>query len=102
MSIFVSIEDREGETIGEVYELRELPARLPAKGLCLPYIRETTDSFFNYLQMPALLAELEELAAAKQPTEVSRELERLIQSGRKCADKRDRFLRFYGETSRGE
>jgi hypothetical protein len=102
MSIFVAAEDREGETLNEVFEIVSLHKSFPESGECLRYIRESVDTAFNVLQRPQLLAELDTLDQAGLTEAARKELSRVGSLCRKYATDRTVIIRFYGETGRGE
>lgn len=98
MSVFFSIEDREGEALEEVFELDHLPKVFPqAGGLCLRFVRGDDDASFNALQAPLLIGELEALNAAALDAKAKAELDRLLKLCKKHGGKRHTHLRFYGE-----
>ncbi len=101
MSMYVSIEDREGENLSEVFEVSRVFKRFPETGVCLRFVRETDDSSFNALQSPLLVAELEALVPAVIDDLALKELDRILKVCRKFAGKKGTFIRFYGE-SKGE
>lgn len=102
MSIFVAAEDREGESLNDVFEINSLQRSFPESGSCLRYVRETVDTAFNVLQRPDLLAELAALEQANLNAEARKELERVSSLCRKFAKDSKVIIRFYGETGRGE
>ncbi len=100
MSIFFSIEDREGEPLTEAFELLSIPKRFPRdSGLFLRYVGDVEDASFNALQAPGLLAELDALTAAGPGLSEAeaKELTRLVSVCRKHLNKRHMHLRFYAE-----
>ncbi len=98
MSIFFSIEDREGEPLTEAFELMSIPKRFPRdSGLFLRYVGDVEDASFNALQAPGLVAELDALAAAGLSEAEAKELTRLLSVCRKQLNKRHMHLRFYAE-----
>jgi hypothetical protein len=101
MSLYVSIEDREGEGLAEVFEVVGICKRFPETGSCLRFVRETSDASFNCLQSPVLRAELEALVPSITVESEKMELDRLIKICRKFEGKPSTFIRFYGE-SKGE
>lgn len=101
MSLYVSIEDSEGENLAEVFEVVKIGARFPATGVCLPFVKESDDASFNSIQSPLLLAELEALVPFVVLDSEKSELDRLIKVCRKFAGKRGTFIRFYGESKGG-
>ncbi len=102
MSLFFSVEDREGESLSEVFEIDTLGAVFPNSGICLRFVRENTDASFNYLQTPALLTELEDLQTTLTRDAERKELERVLKACKKFAGKHGAFIRFYGETKSEE
>lgn len=103
MSIFVSVEDLEGETIGEVFEIERIFRKFPKDaGLCLRFVGETADASFNALQTPALLAELQALAAGDLGADERAELDRVIKVCAKHAGKKNSYVKFYGEAKSSE
>ena len=101
MSLYVSIEDREGESLAEVFEVVKICKRFPETGVCLRFVRETSDASFNCLQSPVLVTELEAMIPSTTIEAEKLELDRLIKICRKFAGKPTTFIRFYGE-SKGE
>lgn len=103
MSVFFSIEDRDGEALEEVFELDHLPKAFPRdEGLCLRFVRDDDDASFNAAQAPILLKELEAIDPAGLEPRAAAELDRLVKLCRKHGGKRHVHLRFYGEDgSRG-
>jgi len=102
MTLFFSVEDREGESLSEIFELDSLGAVFPNSGICLRFVRGDTDASFNYLQTPALLTELEDLQTKLTKDKELKELERVIKVCRKFAGKVGTFIRFYGESQSEE
>lgn len=98
MSLYVSVEDREGENLTEVYEILKIGKRFPETGVCLRFVKETTDASFNCLQTPILVSELELLVPVITLDPEAKELDRLIKTCRKFAGKPSTFIRFYGES----
>ena len=97
MSVFVSVEDPEGEPLEHPFELVAAHKRFPKDGAFLRYLGEAEDASFNALQTPGLLAELKAMdTSAFGPAEKS-EYERLVQVCAKHAGKRKAHLRFYAE-----
>jgi hypothetical protein len=100
MSIFFSIEDREGEPLTEAFELMSIPKRFPRdSGHFLRYLGEAEDASFNALQAPGLMAELEALEALspKLNEAEQKELKRVLSVCGKHISKRHMHLRFYAE-----
>lgn len=103
MSIFISVEDPEGEPLIEVFEIERLFRKFPAEsGQCLRYIGEQVDASFNALQTPELLAELEALASTALGADERKELDRLLAVCRKHSGKKNEYIRFYGEAKSTE
>ncbi|PKL08067.1 MAG: hypothetical protein CVV51_10875 [Spirochaetae bacterium HGW-Spirochaetae-7] len=98
MSVFVSIEDLEGEPLIEVFELESIHRKFgKVAGCCLRFAGETADASFNALQGPELVSELESLSALELDAVERKELDRLIAVCRKHAGKKNEYVRFYGE-----
>jgi len=98
MSVFVSVEDLEGEPLIEVFELEFIHRKFgKVVGSCLRFAGETADASFNALQGPELVAELESLSAQTLDAAERKELDRLLAVCRKHAGKRNEYIRFYGE-----
>ena len=100
MSIFFSIEDREGEPLTEAFELMSIPRRFPRdSGLFLRYVGDVEDASFNALQLPGLLAELEALESVSPGLNEAeqKELKRVLSVCGKHKNKRHMHLRFYAE-----
>ena len=103
MSVFVSIENREGDLLIDVFELNHLVRRFAEqKGPCLRFVGEEEDASFNLLQIPVLLDELEALSGQALDDKEKEELTRLLTVCRKYARRRHVHLRFYGETGSAE
>lgn len=101
MSVFVAVEDREGETLVNAFEIDKIYRRFPRdSGVCLRFAGETEDASFNAMQSPALVAELEGIASAVLDEVERKELERLLSVCRKHSGKRHEHIRFYGEGDR--
>jgi hypothetical protein len=108
MSIFVTVEDQEGEPKIDAFELEGIFKHFPREGgCCLRFITEADDASFNPAQGKELLAELQALAASiaasgkelKPP--VRSEFDRLLGVCGKHAGKKDTYIRFYGEAKSG-
>lgn len=103
MSVFVSVEDPEGEPLAEVYEVSAIVGRFAScPGSCLRFVSGAVDASFNQLQGPLLVAELESLLPAATAPAEKRELELLLSTCRKHAGKRGAYVRFYGEAASKE
>lgn len=103
MSIFVSVEDPEGEPLIEVFEIEKIFRKFPKdSGQCLRFVTEQVDASFNSLQTPALLAELEALSKATLAADERAELDRLLKVCAKHTGKKNEYVRFYGETMSSE
>lgn len=103
MSVFVSIEDDEGESLAEVFELEHLQGRFPkVEGCCLRFVSERVDASFNALQTPLLASELESLRSASLDAAEKAELERMARLCSKHAGKPKTNIRFYGEAKASE
>ena len=108
MSIFVTVEDQEGEPRIDAFELEGIFRHFPKEGgCCLRFINEVDDASFNPAQGTELLRELEALKAAiaasgkelKPP--VRSEFDRLLGVCGKHAGKKNTYIRFYGEAKSG-
>ena len=103
MSVFVSVEDPEGEPLAGVFELERLFGRFASvPGYCLRFVGEGDDASFNAVQTPLLLAELEPIDATAFGAAERAELVRLVALCRKYAGKERTHIRFYGEASSSE
>jgi len=103
MSIFISVEDPEGEPLIEVFEIEKIFRKFPKdSGQCLRFVTEQVDASFNSLQTPGLLVELEALSKTTLATDEHNELDRLLKVCTKHAGKKNEYLRFYGETKSSE
>lgn len=103
MSIFISVEDPEGEPLSEVFEIEKIFRKFPKdSGQYLCFITEQVDASFNALQTPGLLVELQALSAATLAEVEHRELDRLLKVCAKHAGKKNEYIRFYGETKSSE
>jgi len=103
MSVFVSVEDLDGESIGEVFEIERIYRKFPKDaGCCLRFIGESADSSFNALQTPGLLTELEALSGTKLDAMERTELDRIIKVCTKHAGKKNSYIKFYGEAKSSE
>lgn len=99
MSVFVSVEDGEGETLEPVFEVTDIVRKFhsPKTDACLTYIDDTEDAFFNQKQIPILLKELTELAATDLKGPEREELERIAAVCSRAMGKRRVYVKFYGE-----
>lgn len=108
MSIFVTVEDQEGEPRIDAFELESIFRHFPKEGgSCLRFISEADDTAFNPAQGKELLAELQAMAASltasgkelKPP--VRSEFDRLLGVCGTHAGKKNTYIRFYGEPKSG-
>ncbi len=103
MSVFVSVEDPEGEQLGEVFEIDKIFRKFPKDtGLCLRFVDESADCSFNHVQSPILLSELEKLSGGQLESTERAECERLLKVCTKFAGKRNAYIKFYGEAKQSE
>lgn len=103
MSVFVSVEDMDGEPLAAVFELERVFRRFAAvPGCFLRFVGEKADSSFNELQSPGLRDEIATLDASGYDELERAELERVRATITKFAGKNNAYIRFYGETSRAE
>jgi hypothetical protein len=99
MAIFVSIEDKEGEQIGGVFELRSLQRHFShiENSNCLRFVSETEDAAFNQAQLPMLVSEMEELAKKELKREENEELEKVLSYCRRISGHKGSSIHFYAE-----
>ncbi|HUW69184.1 MAG TPA: hypothetical protein VMX33_03025 [bacterium] len=103
MSIFISVEDPEGEPLTEVFEIEKIFRKFSKdSGQCLRFITEQVDASFNMLQTPGLVAELEAIGTTTLAADEQKELDRLLKVCAKHAGKQNEYIRFYGETKSAE
>jgi hypothetical protein len=103
MSVFVSVEDLEGEALTEVFEIEKIFRKFSgAIGSCLRFVGESADASFNALQSPELVAELEAIPGTGLDAVERRELDRVLSVCRKHAGKRNEYIKFYGEAKPAE
>jgi len=104
MSVFVSIEDKEGEGLAAVVDVDRIQRRFAAfpDSVCLRFISDAEDASFNQLQLPILVRELDALAAAELRSDEKEELTKILRLCRRFQDKPGVHARFYGERGRGE
>lgn len=108
MSIFVTVEDQEGEPKVDAFELEAIFKHFPKEGgCCLRFISEADDTAFNPAQGTELLHELEALKAGMEASgkelkpPVRSEFDRLLGVCGKHAGKKNTYIRFYGESKSG-
>ena len=104
MSIFVSIEDKEGENLAPVVDVDRVQRhfRDVSDSVCLRFISDAEDSSFNQLQLPILVRELDELAKKDLRADEKDELTKILRLCRRFQDKPGVHARFYGERGREE
>ena len=104
VSLFVSIEDKEGEGLAPVVDVDRIQRHFKAAegSVCLRFIGNEEDSSFNCLQMPLLLKELEALDSGELRADEREELAKITRLVRKFHDKSGVHARFYGERGSGE
>ncbi|PKL26123.1 MAG: hypothetical protein CVV47_03060 [Spirochaetae bacterium HGW-Spirochaetae-3] len=103
MSVFVSVEDPEGEPLIAVFEVERVFRKFPQdSGCCLRFVSDTVDASFNALQGPALTAELESVLEAGLDEAERRELDRVLAVCKKHAGKKNEYVKFYGEAKSEE
>lgn len=103
MSIFVSVEDPEGEQLAEVFEIEKIFKTFPKdSSVCLRFIDETADASFNYIQSPILLSELEGIALGQLDQREREEYDRLHRLCLKFSGRRNAYIKFYGEAKESE
>ena len=99
MGIFVSIEDREGESLSEVIAIEKVQRHFKAieASICARFVSEADDAVFNQGQLPILEAELRTLEAKGLKAEEAAELKRLLDYCGRARKKKNALLKFYGE-----
>lgn len=100
MAIFVSIEDKDGDQIEGVFEIKSVQkcfTRL-SDSFCLRFISDSEDAAFNQAQLPLLVAELGALGKESLDAVESDELARILSACRKITGKKRASLHFYTET----
>lgn len=105
MSLYVSIEDKEGEGLLPVIDVDRIQRRFKALAdtVCLRFISDEEDASFNQMQLPILVAELDKLAESSDLSAQERdELTLILRSCRRFQGKPGVHARFYGERGRGE
>ncbi len=104
MSVFVSIEDKEGEGLAPVVDVDRIQRRFKdaADSVCLRFISDAEDASFNQLQLPLLVEELDALARTDLSAVEKDELTKILRLCRRFQDKAGVHARFYGERGRGE
>jgi hypothetical protein len=104
MSLYVSVEDEEGDNLAPVIDIERLPRRFKgASGsVCLRFVSEEEDASFNRFQLPVLVSELDSLGESELKTEERQELVALLRLVRRFQDKPKVHVRFYGEKGGGE
>ena len=104
MSVFVSIEDKEGDGLAPVVDVDRIQHRFPEQegSVCLRFISDGEDASFNRLQLPLLVQELDELDKMELRADEREELTKVLRLCRRFQDKDGVHARFYGERGRGE
>jgi hypothetical protein len=104
MSIFVSIEDKEGEGLAPVVDVDRIQRRFREKpeSVCLRFISDEEDASFNRFQLPQLVRELDEIDKLELRADERDELTKILRLCRRFQDKPGVHARFYGERGRGE
>ena len=99
MDIFMTVEDAEGEQMGEAIEIGKLQRHFKTleTGVCLRFVSDDDDAVFNQRQLPCLLEELETLSAKVTKADEKDELAAVLKLCRKAAGKKNVFVKFYGE-----
>ena len=99
MSMFVSIEDKEGESLAPVIDVNRIQRHFKAaeNTICLRFIRDEEDSSFNRFQLPILVKEMDILDAQELKADEREELVKILRLCRRFQDKEGVHARFYAE-----
>ena len=99
MSIFVSVEDKEGDLKGEVFEIEQIQSRFKdvKNSHYLRFITEDIDTRFNRYQAPFLAEELETLRDSALSDKETREIQQLLNLCKKVNKDKNLNLNFYGD-----
>ncbi len=102
MESYLQWEDENGDII-EAYKGEQgrffslLPLHAEGSTVCLKFIDPYGDTTFNQIQIPYLLAELEELRSGNISVEAREQLESIITFIRKSEGKVHTYIKFYGD-----
>jgi len=102
MSIYVTIEDKEGESFSEIIEILKIQRHFPAitDSCCLRFINDKEDTVFNKTQIAVLLDELVALKEKPIKQEEQEELEKITRlCNRAHKNQQDLYFKFYAENS---
>jgi hypothetical protein len=101
MTIFVSIEDEDGEQLDKVLDIESIQKRFPRTkvdgGSCLRFVDEKGDTAFNRLQLGELVEELASLESSLTQPQEKKELDALLGACRKATGIKGAYLKFYAE-----
>ena len=99
MSIFVSVEDRDGELLADVFDIENIQRHFGSVEMstCLRFISVELDASFNSLQTVALLGELQVVGRKALTTAERLELERIIEVCEIASNNNNAYIKFYGD-----
>lgn len=99
MAIFVTIEDKEGEQLAPVFELKTIQRHFKhiANSISLGFVSDTEDAAFNQAQLGGLIGELEELGKRGLKKDEADELAKLLGCCRKISGHKGSSIHFYAE-----
>jgi hypothetical protein len=100
MSIFVSIEDQDGETLSEVLDITRIQRHFKSleNSICARFISETEDAAFNQSQLPDLHRELSSIGEKSLKQEEQTELKKVLTMCEKIRGKRNTYIKFYADS----
>jgi hypothetical protein len=101
MGVDLRWEDERGDTIEEIYDSKNIFARLldinKSEMICFRFIDRYGDTIFNQLQIPVLIKELESIfenTSTKQEKDILRQI---ITLSKKSLGRVHTYLKFYGD-----
>lgn len=100
MAIFVSVEDKDGDQLDGVFEIRGVQGRFSrsTESLCLRFVSDSEDAAFNQAQLPFLCSELEALGKDGLSREEGDELTRVLSACQKIRGKKGASIHFYADS----
>jgi hypothetical protein len=99
MTLFVSVEDKEGDSLTGVFEIQRIPRHFPGQmdSICLRFISMSEDSAFNQAQLPYLVSELQSLEASLQKKDEQEELAKVLAACKRITGKSGASIHFYAD-----